>query len=187
MDVGRELIGPCLDELAAGEGAVREPVPASGDGMGSTVPAVYLVPFYRAECSLAGALVGLLNSRQERLPAFAGVDWPKALGWLRARPARTWHRGSKRRSSSRLRSKVAVLTGGPGCGKSFTVRSIVQLAMAKKATVVLVAPTGRAAKRLAELTSHDGFHRAPAAGAAARRRPQIRPRQPAGRRSGRGR
>jgi exodeoxyribonuclease V alpha subunit len=50
---------------------------------------------------------------------------------------------------------VAVLTGGPGCGKSFTVRSIVELATAKNATVVLAAPTGRAAKRLAELTGHD--------------------------------
>ncbi|MEW5535371.1 SF1B family DNA helicase RecD2, partial [Streptomyces virginiae] len=48
--------------------------------------------------------------------------------------------------------RVAVLTGGPGCGKSFTVRSIVELARAKKAKVVLAAPTGRAAKRLSELT-----------------------------------
>ena len=51
-----------------------------------------------------------------------------------------------------LTQKVAVLTGGPGCGKSFTVRSIVALAQAKRAKVVLAAPTGRAAKRLAELT-----------------------------------
>ncbi len=45
-----------------------------------------------------------------------------------------------------------MLTGGPGCGKSFTVRSVVELARAKGAKVVLAAPTGRAAKRLAELT-----------------------------------
>ena len=51
-----------------------------------------------------------------------------------------------------LTRKVAVLTGGPGCGKSFTVRSIVELARARKAKVVLAAPTGRAAKRLSELT-----------------------------------
>ena len=51
-----------------------------------------------------------------------------------------------------LTEKVAVLTGGPGCGKSFTVRSVVELARAKKAKVVLAAPTGRAAKRLSELT-----------------------------------
>ena len=46
---------------------------------------------------------------------------------------------------------MAVLTGGPGCGKSYTVRAIVTLARAKRAKIVLAAPTGRAAKRLAEL------------------------------------
>ena len=54
-----------------------------------------------------------------------------------------------------LTSKVAVLTGGPGCGKSFTVRSVVELARAKGAKIVLAAPTGRAAKRLAELAGHE--------------------------------
>jgi ABC-type transporter Mla maintaining outer membrane lipid asymmetry ATPase subunit MlaF len=54
-----------------------------------------------------------------------------------------------------LTEKVAVLTGGPGCGKSFTVRSIVALVAAKRTKIVLAAPTGRAAKRLAELTGHD--------------------------------
>ena len=54
-----------------------------------------------------------------------------------------------------LTGKVAVLTGGPGCGKSFTVRSVVELAHARNAKVVLAAPTGRAAKRLTELTGHD--------------------------------
>ena len=54
-----------------------------------------------------------------------------------------------------LTAKVAVLTGGPGCGKSFTVRSVVTLAAAKKAKIVLAAPTGRAAKRLTELTGHE--------------------------------
>ena len=44
-----------------------------------------------------------------------------------------------------------MLTGGPGCGKSYTVRAIVTLARAKHAKIVLAAPTGRAAKRLGEL------------------------------------
>jgi len=46
------------------------------------------------------------------------------------------------------------LTGGPGCGKSFTVKSVITLAAAKRAKIVLAAPTGRAAKRLAELSGH---------------------------------
>ena len=154
LEVGRELIGPCLDELVAGEGVVGEPVPASDDAGASTVPAVYLVPFHRAECSLAGGLLELLNSGQERLRAFAQVDWHKALGWLRGHTGLDLAPGQQEAVKLALSNKVAVLTGGPGCGKSFTVRSIVELATAKRATVVLVAPTGRAAKRLAELTGH---------------------------------
>jgi exodeoxyribonuclease V alpha subunit len=155
LDVDRELIRPCLDELKADEGVVGEPVPASGDDTSSTVPAVYLVPFHRAERSLASGLLDLLNSRHERLPAFAEVDWDTALRWLRSRTGQDLAPEQQQAVKLALSSKVAVLTGGPGCGKSFTVRSIVELAAAKKATVVLVAPTGRAAKRLAELTRHE--------------------------------
>ncbi|MFJ4188964.1 ATP-dependent RecD-like DNA helicase [Kitasatospora sp. NPDC089509] len=51
-----------------------------------------------------------------------------------------------------LSEPVSVLTGGPGCGKSFTVKTIVDIAEASGAQVSLAAPTGRAAKRLSELT-----------------------------------
>ena len=155
LQVDHELIGPCLDELVSEEGVVREQLPASDDPTRSTVPAVYLVPFHRAERSLAGGLTDLLNSSQERLPAFTQVDWPKALGWLQSRTGQELAPGQQAAVQLALTSKVAVLTGGPGCGKSFTVRSVLELATAKKATVVLVAPTGRAAKRLAELSGHE--------------------------------
>jgi exodeoxyribonuclease V alpha subunit len=155
LEVDRELIDPCLDELVTDEGVVREGIPDSHDPTASTITAVYLVPFHRAERSLAGGLVDLLNSREERLPAFAQVDWPTALGWLRARTGQDLAAGQVDAVKLALTSKVAVLTGGPGCGKSFTVRSVVTLATAKQAAVVLVAPTGRAAKRLAELTGHE--------------------------------
>ena len=155
LNVDRELTGPCLDELAAAEGVVREPVSASDNVGAGTVPAVYLVPFHRAERSLADGLLGLLNAAKDRLPAFARVDWSRALGWLRSRSGQDLAPEQQEAVKLALTSKVAVLTGGPGCGKSFTVRSVVELAAAKKATVVLVAPTGRAAKRLAELTGHE--------------------------------
>jgi exodeoxyribonuclease V alpha subunit len=155
LNVDRELTGPCLDELAAAEGVVREPVPASDDAGAGIVPAVYLVPFHRAERSLADGLLALLNAGKDRLPGFARVDWDKALGWLRSRSGQDLAPEQQQAVKLALTRKVAVLTGGPGCGKSFTVRSVVELAAARKATVVLVAPTGRAAKRLAELTGHE--------------------------------
>ncbi|MBB6473863.1 SF1B family DNA helicase RecD2 [Sphaerisporangium rubeum] len=151
LGVPAELVASCLERLVAEEGVVREEVPAA-DG---TVPAVYLVPFHRAELSLAGALLRLLDGGHDRLGMFRSVDWDAALSWLRERTGTDLAAEQAQAVRLALTSKVAVLTGGPGCGKSFTVRSIVTLARAKKAKVVLAAPTGRAAKRLAELTGHE--------------------------------
>lgn len=151
LQVDTGLVIECLAELAGEEeGVVREQVPAP-DG-GDPLTAVYLVPFHRAEISLAAQLNRLLRAEQDRMPAFQDVAWDKALAWLADRTGAELAPEQEQAVKLALTRKVAVLTGGPGCGKSFTVRSIVELARAKKARVVLAAPTGRAAKRLAELT-----------------------------------
>ncbi|MFE2111114.1 ATP-dependent RecD-like DNA helicase [Kitasatospora sp. NPDC059463] len=147
VDVG--LVIDCLAELVAVEGVVREQVPGEG---GEPVTAVYLVPFHRAEISLANQLLRLLRADTDRMPWFADVDWPAALGWLARVTGAELAAEQEQSVRLALTEKVAVLTGGPGCGKSFTVKSIVTLALAKRAKVVLAAPTGRAAKRLSELT-----------------------------------
>nr|WP_231859109.1 ATP-dependent RecD-like DNA helicase [Actinoplanes missouriensis] len=142
LDVPEGLVPSCLTSLVEEEGVVRED------------DAVYLVPFHRAEQSLASSLLRLLSDNSDRLGQFAAVDWDKALAWLHQRTGQTLAPEQEQAVRLALTSKVAVLTGGPGCGKSFTVRSIVELAAAKRAKIQLVAPTGRAAKRLAELTGH---------------------------------
>ncbi|MEU2505385.1 ATP-dependent RecD-like DNA helicase [Streptomyces sp. NPDC007863] len=150
LQVDTGLVIECLAELADDpEGVVREPVPGPE---GEPVTAVYLIPFHRAELSLAGQLRRLLRTPEDRMPAFRDVAWDKALAWLADRTGATLAPEQEQAVRLALTEKVAVLTGGPGCGKSFTVRSVVELARAKKAKVVLAAPTGRAAKRLAELT-----------------------------------
>jgi exodeoxyribonuclease V alpha subunit len=151
LGVGRDMITACLDELATAGGVIRETVPLAG----REVPAVYLVPFHRAERSLATGLLELLHAGQDRMAAFQQLDWDRALAWLRGRTGTGLAPEQEQAVRLALTQRVAVLTGGPGCGKSFTVRSIVALARAKKAKIVLTAPTGRAAKRLAELTGHE--------------------------------
>jgi exodeoxyribonuclease V alpha subunit len=151
LDVPVDLVTACLESSVAAEEVVREHIPA-GDGL---VPAVYLLPFHRAELSLASGLLALLRARADRLAAFADVDWERAERWLREQTGADLAAEQRQAVRLALTHKVAVLTGGPGCGKSFTVRSIVALARAKRARVILAAPTGRAAKRLSELTGHE--------------------------------
>ncbi len=151
LQVDTGLVIDCLGELAGEEeGVVRETVP--GPEGGEPVTAVYLVPFHRAELSLAGQLLRLLRAEEDRLAAFRDAAWDKALAWLAERTGADLAPEQRDAVRLALTERVAVLTGGPGCGKSFTVRSVVELARAKRAKVVLAAPTGRAAKRLSELT-----------------------------------
>ena len=154
LGVDADLAGRCLEDLVAEEGVAAEPLPAtagSADGPAGTVRAVYLVPFHRAEAALAGGLLRLLAAPSDRLAGFRAVDWPVALDWLGRTTGVTLAPEQEAAVRLALTQRVAVLTGGPGCGKSYTVRAIVALARAKHAKVVLAAPTGRAAKRLSEL------------------------------------
>jgi len=153
LGVDDELAGGCLEELVAEQGVVAEPLPAD---VSPAVPedsgrAVWLVPFHRAEVALAGGLLRLLDAPGDRLAGFQAVDWTVALHWLGRAMGVTLAPEQEAAVRLALTQRVAVLTGGPGCGKSYSVRAIVALARAKQAKIVLAAPTGRAAKRLSEL------------------------------------
>ncbi len=152
LQVETGLVIECVARLVAEEGVTRETVPGPE---GEPVRAIYLLPFHRAEMGLAAGLRTLLAGPEERMPAFTDVDWPVALDWLDRRTGASLAEAQREAVKEALSRKVCVLTGGPGCGKSFTVSSIVTMAMAKNAKIILAAPTGRAAKRLTELTGHE--------------------------------
>jgi exodeoxyribonuclease V alpha subunit len=113
VDTG--LIIECLAELVAERGVIREELPA-GDGERPEV-AIYLLPFHRAELSLAAQLLRLLRTTADRLSTFGTVDWVKALSWLRSRTGAELAAEQEEAVKLALTEKVAVLTGGPGCGK----------------------------------------------------------------------
>jgi exodeoxyribonuclease V alpha subunit len=153
LEVKDELAERCLEELVAEEEVVAESLPAVAS---SGVPegpgrAIWLVPFQRAERALAGGLLRLLEAHLDRLPWAQAVDWMVALDWLGQMTGVTLAPEQEAAVRLALTERVAVLTGGPGCGKSYSVRAVVTLARAKHAKILLAAPTGRAAKRLSEL------------------------------------
>src|SRR6476661_7074558 len=139
LQVDTGLIIGCLADLVADQGVVRETIPDPATG--EPVVAVFLVPCHRAEISLAGQLRTLARTDADRLPAFEGVDWDRVLGWLHRRTGTELAPEQAAAVRMALTEKVAVLTGGPGCGKSFTVRSIVTLGATRNAKIVLTAPT----------------------------------------------
>jgi exodeoxyribonuclease V alpha subunit len=154
LGVDTGLAERCLEELVAEEGVVAEPLPTAAVSPGlpeGTGRAIWLVPFHRAERALAAGLLRLLEDPADRLAWSQAVDWTVALDWLRRTTGVTLAPEQEAAVRLALTERVAVLTGGPGCGKSFTVRAVVTLALAKQAKILLAAPTGRAAKRLGEL------------------------------------
>jgi exodeoxyribonuclease V alpha subunit len=104
----------------------------------------------RAENTLAQSL-SLLIKGKSSLPSIL-VD--KAVEWAQQRAGFGFAQAQEDGVKQALSSKVSILTGGPGTGKTTILRALVSILKAKKTKVLLTAPTGRAAKRMSESTSH---------------------------------
>ncbi len=129
--------------------APRPPVPMLAEER-----PVYLLPFYYGEVGVTGRLRRLAEAPGDRLSAFAAFNWDAAFALLARDGANRQTLTPKQMEAveAALTKRVAVLTGGPGTGKTTTVRSIIRLAESVRASIALASPTGRAAKRLAEAT-----------------------------------
>ena len=113
---------------------------------------LFLPPFFYAENGVANKLRQLQESARDRLAVFRDVEWDKAFDWLSERNPIQLAEQQQAAVRMALTEKVSILTGGPGTGKTTITRSIIQLLQAKRCSVLLCAPTGRAAKRLSEAT-----------------------------------
>ncbi len=110
--------------------------------------AVFLKSLHAAELGVATRIKALLV--QPPLPLEIDVD--RALDWFEKQERIELAREQRQAIRSGLTRKVLVITGGPGTGKTTLVRGIVKILEKKRQKVLLAAPTGRAAKRLAEAT-----------------------------------
>ena len=114
-------------------------------------PRVYFGPFWHAENGSARLLRRLLNS-PSILPPASQQLWDTVF--TRLKQNRNMHLTEKQREAVQTAygKKVSILTGGPGTGKSTSIRALLMLLRKRNIEVALAAPTGRAAKRLSEAT-----------------------------------
>ncbi len=109
---------------------------------------LFLATLHAAERAIAGHLTDIGAGA----PPWPAIDADKALAWAGAQHGLALADEQRAAVALALRSKLLVLTGGPGVGKTTVLRTILQILLAKQVRPLLCAPTGRAAKRLAEVT-----------------------------------
>lgn len=113
---------------------------------------LYLRDLWAAERRVAAKLKDMLSTS----PSFASIDPDKAVAWWEKKAGFTLAPAQLRAVRKSISSKVSIVTGGPGVGKTTIIRALVEIFAARtgahKINVQLGAPTGRAAKRMTEST-----------------------------------
>lgn len=140
------LVETAISTLSEGGQVVVEPSTAAPDDPGEA--AVYPKALHVAETGIAARVRDLLI--QPSLPF--EIDVERALDWFEKTEKVELARQQRQAVRSGLTRKVLVITGGPGTGKTTLVQGLVRILEKKGQRVLLAAPTGRAAKRLAEAT-----------------------------------
>jgi len=115
------------------------------------IECTFLPEFYKAEKDIAERLHTLIQGS----PPWDSLKFDESIAWVEKNNNIQLSLSQKQALTQALSSKVTIITGGPGVGKTTLLRSILQILRAQEIKVVLGAPTGRAAKRMAEATKMD--------------------------------
>jgi len=111
-------------------------------------PLVFLPHLRKAEDGIAAKIRRLVKGSV----TYPKIEFEKAVAWCEEKTGKTLAPSQREALKTVLTSRVAIITGGPGVGKTTLVNSILLILRAKKVKCLLCAPTGRAAKRLTETT-----------------------------------
>jgi exodeoxyribonuclease V alpha subunit len=113
--------------------------------------AVYLAPLYVAEVNVAKRLKTLLEAPRQLIQ----IDVERAIEWVQRVNGIELAEMQKEALRKAINGKVLVITGGPGTGKTTLVNSIIRILERKGQHIALASPTGRAAKRMSEVTGKE--------------------------------
>jgi len=140
LEVPVETIEQALSHMLTGGFLLLEEI----DGE----PLVFLPHLRKAEEGIATKIRRLARAGV----TYPKIDFEKAVTWVEKQTGKTLAPSQREALKAVLTSRVSIITGGPGVGKTTLVNSILLILRAKKVKCLLCAPTGRAAKRLTETT-----------------------------------
>jgi exodeoxyribonuclease V alpha subunit len=144
LEVSQALIEPQLKNLGQEQ---RVEIAEMGFS-GALETFVWLRPLFMAEIGICKQL-----SRLRRCPShLRSVDAARALDWVQLRLQLQLAENQRQAVAQSLSEKLQIITGGPGTGKSTITKAILAIMEVLTDKIVLAAPTGRAAKRLSEIT-----------------------------------
>ncbi len=138
LEVDKELINPPLEKMIENKKVIME----DNDN-----PAIYLPTFYYSEVGTAKRLLKLMNSSRKGYINSEINEWAATGG-----KSIQYDETQLKAINAAMNNKVLVLTGGPGTGKTTTTLGIIRAYREAGAKIILAAPTGRAAKRMSEVT-----------------------------------
>ena len=144
LTIDPPIIEKAIGDLAAEGRIVIEPLP-SGD------EAVYLKSLHTAEAASAGRIRLLLGTEIRPIR----IDIERAITWFEEQQKIQLAEEQKEAIRKAATSKLLVVTGGPGTGKTTLVNGIIRILEKKGRRILLAAPTGRAAKRMTETTGRE--------------------------------
>ena len=140
LEVATALVQQALHLELAGDDLVADRL----DGE----PAVFLASLHHAERVIAERLADIARTPTR----WGDIDAGRAIPWVEQKTGRLLAASQVEAVRVALAAKLLVITGGPGVGKTTLVNAVLKILAARKVDVLLAAPTGRAAKRLAEST-----------------------------------
>ena len=146
LDVDASAVSVTTEVLARDRKVVIEALKTGEEADATTTRVVYPAHLHRCETSVAHRLTELMRVPSGLRPILSD----QAMQWVQRQLDIALADNQATAVRTALDSKVMVITGGPGTGKTTIVNAILQIYRRMRATVLLAAPTGRAAKRLSE-------------------------------------
>ena len=147
LSVEEGVLNIALDEMIRAHDVITEEMPLPEDAAVGQVPdrAIYLPPFFFSEAGAARRLRAVLENKEGIRVGTEGLAERISL-----RTGMQYDAVQIQAIETAVQSKILILTGGPGTGKTTTVLGIITAFREAGARILLAAPTGRAAKRLTE-------------------------------------